>query len=104
MSELTPQFVEKYATAHQDEKLGLCTGLTGGQKMTLGVLLFERECEIIKREIRRQMPDASDQFVMAVLRMAIRMVHRPKRLVDRTYAYGDQENDVTHRTDRDSLG
>lgn len=84
MAELTPEFVEKYATAHEDEKLGLCGGLTGGQKMELGVLLFERECEIIKREIRRQMPDASDPFVLAVLRMAVRMVHSPKRLVDRT--------------------
>jgi hypothetical protein len=75
MAELTPEFVERYATAHEGEKLGLCRGLTGGQKMALGVLLFERECEIIKREIRRQMPDSSDTFVMDVLRLMVRRIH-----------------------------
>jgi hypothetical protein len=43
--------------------------------MQLGGLLFDRECEIIKREIRRQMPDATDAFVQDVLRLAIRAIH-----------------------------
>jgi hypothetical protein len=75
MIELTPEFVEKYATAPKRERRELCLNLTCSQKMEIGPLLFERECRIIKAEILRQMPHASDAFIRDVLRMTVRKIH-----------------------------
>jgi hypothetical protein len=75
MIELTSEFVEQYAAADEREKLHISREPTGAQRGKLGFLLFDREETIIKVEIKRQMPQASDAFVMDVLRMAIRMIH-----------------------------
>jgi hypothetical protein len=77
MNELPSEFVEKYAVADKAQQLVLCRDLSPGQKVALGVQLFEREREIIKREIRRQMPEAPEALVQDALRLAIRMVHPP---------------------------
>jgi len=72
---LSPELVERYATAPKGEKRDICLNLSFSQKLELGPLLFERECRIIKSEILRQMPDASEAFVRDVLRMTVRMIH-----------------------------
>ncbi|CAN5438118.1 hypothetical protein BH09PLA1_BH09PLA1_03910 [soil metagenome] len=56
MVELNRDFVVRYAAATPDEKVYLADQLTGGQRMLLGAMMFDYQCELRKLVISMRKP------------------------------------------------
>ncbi len=75
MIELTPDFIERYVAAERRESIALSRQLTPDQKMRMGPILYERECEIVKRIILHAFPNASEEVVVDLIRQVMRWYH-----------------------------
>jgi hypothetical protein len=75
MLELTPELLERYATASSADQRALSNQMTMSQRAELGYLLFDRECMIIQTLIKRTFPSASDAIVRDLLRECVRRLH-----------------------------
>jgi hypothetical protein len=75
MIELTPEFVERYATASKHEQRVLSQQMHFEHKFSMGGLLFDRECKIIESMIRETFPDAKDADVRAMRQRVVDWYH-----------------------------
>jgi hypothetical protein len=71
----TAERLDHYSSLSEFEKVALARTMPGGEKMCVGALLFERECEVVKAKIRDAFPQATDQHVMTLLREYLRRRH-----------------------------
>ena len=72
LAKWTPAALDNYRVMTRDQKLELAKRMSFAEKMYLGPMLFDRECEIVKRQIRGTFPQMPEATLNAVLREYVR--------------------------------